>query len=387
MPEKILIIDDDIDTLKLVGLMLQRQGYEISAASSGEQGIAKAQTEKPDVILLDVMMPDMDGYEVARRLKRDPRTGSMPILMFTARTQLDDKVTAFEVGADDYLTKPTNPTELQTHVRALLARASDKSAVPGAPAPLKRHGRPVAVLAARGGLGVTTLAVNLAAALRSNSRLDVILAEFTPGQGTLGLELGMPYQRALNELLAGDADQITSEKVGASLLPHSSGIRLLLASENPRDISLQGQTRQFEVIFDRLVGLASFVVLDLGSALPPIAERVLPLCTNRIVVTDAAPNTVTHTRILLDEIIAMGIDPADITVVLNNRVRFEAQQVWTEIQRSLGHPISVTLTPASDLMLAAARRHLPGVLAMPENVTSQQILKLADKIAVPKTTG
>ena len=76
MPEKVLIIDDDIDTLRLVGLMLQHQGYEITAASSGEQGVAKAESERPDVILLDVMMPDMDGYEVARRLRKDPRTRS-----------------------------------------------------------------------------------------------------------------------------------------------------------------------------------------------------------------------------------------------------------------------------------------------------------------------
>ena len=124
MAEKILIIDDDVDTLRLVGLMLQRQGYEISAASNGTQGLAKALEERPDLILLDVMMPDMDGYEVARRLRKNPVTVSVPILMFTAKTQLDDKVTGFEVGADDYLTKPTHPTELQAHVKALLARSA-----------------------------------------------------------------------------------------------------------------------------------------------------------------------------------------------------------------------------------------------------------------------
>jgi DNA-binding response OmpR family regulator len=109
MPEKILIIDDDVDTLRLVGLMLQRQGYQISAAPNGSQGLTKALEERPDLILLDVMMPDMDGYEVTRRLRKNPATATIPILMFTAKTQLDDKVTGFEVGADDYLTKPTHP--------------------------------------------------------------------------------------------------------------------------------------------------------------------------------------------------------------------------------------------------------------------------------------
>ena len=101
MPEKILIIDDDLDTLRLVGLMLQKQGYIISAASNGAQGLAKAFEERPDLILLDVMMPDMDGYEVTRRLRKNPATVSIPVLLFTAKTQLDDKVMGFEVGADD----------------------------------------------------------------------------------------------------------------------------------------------------------------------------------------------------------------------------------------------------------------------------------------------
>jgi len=85
MPEKILIVDDDVDTLRLVGLMLQRQGYQISAATNGEQGLAKAFEEKPDVILLDIMMPDMDGYEVTRRLRKNPATETTPVLLFTAK--------------------------------------------------------------------------------------------------------------------------------------------------------------------------------------------------------------------------------------------------------------------------------------------------------------
>ena len=126
MSEKILIIDDDLDTLRLVGLMLQRQGYQISAATNGQQGLDKAFDENPDMILLDIMMPDMDGYEVTRRLRSNPSTMETPILMFTAKTQMEDKVIGFEVGANDYLTKPTHPSELQARVKDLLARLHEK---------------------------------------------------------------------------------------------------------------------------------------------------------------------------------------------------------------------------------------------------------------------
>src|SRR5512141_1770856 len=190
MSEKILIIDDDLDTLRLVGLMLQRQGYQISAATNGQQGLDKAFEEDPDMILLDVMMPDMDGYEVTRRLRQNPSTMETPILMFTAKTQLDDKVTGFEVGVNDYLTKPTHPSELQARVKALLARVNEKKPVSSSTGD-GGQGYVIGVLAPRGGLGVTTLALNLAAGLFNRTKSEVIVAEMSPGQGTMALEMGL----------------------------------------------------------------------------------------------------------------------------------------------------------------------------------------------------
>ena len=173
MAEKILIIDDDLDTLRLVGLMLQRQGYQITAASSGQQGLDKAFEDTPHLILLDIMMPNMDGYEVARRLRDNSKTADVPILMFTAKTQLDDKVAGFEVGADDYLTKPTHPSELQSHVKALLARAG-KSAAEIATADQEQHGYIIGVMAARGGTGVSSVAANLAASLHKKFQVWMV---------------------------------------------------------------------------------------------------------------------------------------------------------------------------------------------------------------------
>jgi len=123
MAEKILIVDDDIDTLRLLSLMLKKQGYQTVVAHNGSQGLLKMSEESPDLVLLDVMMPEMDGYEVARRLRSNPETTKVPILMFTAKSQASDKAIGFAAGVDDYLTKPTTPMELQEHVKALLARS------------------------------------------------------------------------------------------------------------------------------------------------------------------------------------------------------------------------------------------------------------------------
>src|SRR5512136_639270 len=163
MVEKILIIDDDLDTLKLVGLMLQKQGYLIVAANNGPQGLTQAEAENPDLILLDVMMPEMDGYEVTKRLRGNPLTTNTPILMFTAKTQLDDKVTGFESGADDYLTKPTHPTELHAHVKSLLARSKKNT---GSTKELaEKNAFTIGIVSPRGGLGISTISANLGDAL------------------------------------------------------------------------------------------------------------------------------------------------------------------------------------------------------------------------------
>src|SRR3990172_6475997 len=332
MAEKILIIDDDLDTLRLVGLMLQKQGYLISAASNGSQGLAKAFEERPDLILLDVMMPDMDGYEVTRRLRKNPATDSIPILMFTAKTQLDDKVTGFEVGADDYLTKPTHPSELQAHVKALLARSSQRDAGGIVTAIHEQHGHVVGVLAARGGLGVTSVASNLAACLFTRTQGDVVLAELTPGHGTLATDFGISNQTVLTDILHGSVVEVTREKAQSALIPHSSGLKLLLASENPRDVTLTSQVKNYEALVARLSTFARFLVLDLGVGLPNFVQKLLPMCNSRIVVVEGTPSAIQHTKYLIDDIAGLSIDRKSIGVVLNNRVRSEVQMPLSQAQ-------------------------------------------------------
>jgi pilus assembly protein CpaE len=382
MTEKILIIDDDVDTLRLVGLMLQRQGYEVSAASNGTQGLAKALEDRPDLILLDVMMPDMDGYEVARRLRKNPATVTVPILMFTAKTQLDDKVAGFEVGADDYLTKPTHPTELQSHVKSLLARSAQKEIDPNkfAAVPYEHHGYVIGVLSARGGLGVSSLASNLAAGIYSRTQSDVILAELTPGQGTIGSDFGYQNQKGLTELLQGSVAEITREKVESSLTPHNSGLKLLLASENPRDVTLTSQVKNYESLVASLSTLARFVVLDLGNGLPAFVQKILPMCSERFIVVEGVPGIIQHTKLLIDGIVDLKIDRKSISVVLNNRIRTESLMQLAQVQDRLGHSISATLIPAPEAFAQATRLQTPVVICQPTNMTSQQFLKIADDV-------
>jgi pilus assembly protein CpaE len=378
MSEKILIIDDDLDTLRLVGLMLQRQGYQISAATNGQQGLEKAFEEDPDLILLDVMMPDMDGYEVTRRLRQNPSTLQTPILMFTAKTQLDDKVVGFEVGANDYLTKPTHPSELQARVKTLLARINTQKSTTGSLKDLNR-GYVVGVLGARGGLGTTTLAVNLGAGLQSRTKSEVIVAEMLPGQGALALDVGVTNSKGLVDLLSlTKLSELTRDSVREVLVPHPSGMKLLLASDRPRDMHLTNQTANYEALVKKLSGLARFVVLDLGLGIQPFAEKILPLCNEVLIVLEGVPNTIIHAKALIDDIAALGIGRKSIRIVLNNRIRSETQLPSSQVQAQLEHEILSTLTPAPELFVQATRMQTPAILCQPDSLTARQITKLVD---------
>ena len=385
MSEKILIIDDDLDTLRLVGLMLQRQGYQISAATNGQQGLEKAFEEDPDLILLDVMMPDMDGYEVTRRLRQNPSTLGTPILMFTAKTQLDDKVVGFEVGANDYLTKPTHPSELQARVRTLLSRLRDKKYGTGSLQDDNR-GYLIGVLGARGGLGTTTMAVNLGAGLQSRTKSDVIVAEMLPGQGTLGLDVGVTNSRGLVDLLSlTKLSEMTRDTVREVLVQHGSGIKMLLASDRPRDMHLINQIANYETLVKKLSRLARFVILDLGVGIQPFAEKTLPLCNEVLIVLEGNPNTIIHTKALIDDIAALGIPRKSIRVVLNNRIRSETQLPSSQVQAKLEHEILSTLTPAPELFVQASRMQTPAILCQPDSLTARQITKLVDFVAERET--
>ena len=388
MPEKILVVDDDVDTLRLVGLMLQRQGYQIIAASNGHQALLLAQSENPDLILLDVMMPDMDGYEVTKRLRTDVVTATTPIIMFTAKSQLDDKVAGFEAGVDDYLTKPTQPRELFAHVKAVLARSSK-----GRPATVetttREKGYVIGVLSVKGGLGVSTLAMNLGVSLRQRTRKDIIVAELRPGEGSLALDLGYLHPEGLDRLLnRNKASDIVIGDVEAELIAHRSEVRLLVASYRPTDAKFLLQADKFEVIATHLAHLGDFIVLDLGPALPPLTEKVLSVCDELIVLLEPVPNTLVRTQLLVDELVARGFGEGRLNAVLYNRTRSELQLSLSQVQQQFKQNILVVFTPAPELAFQTAKSNIPIVVQHPDNLVSQQFAKLADSITKhmsPKT--
>jgi len=122
MPKKILVIEDEKDIQELLQLYLKREGYDVHIAKDGETGLRKASQERYDLVLLDLMLPQVDGLEICRNLRSRPQTSDIPIIMITAKAEESDRIVGLEMGADDYITKPFSPREVLARVKAIFRR-------------------------------------------------------------------------------------------------------------------------------------------------------------------------------------------------------------------------------------------------------------------------
>ncbi len=372
MAEKILVVDDDLDSLKLIGLTLHRQGYEIVPANSGKQALEKAAAAMPDLIILDVMMPDMDGTEVCRRLRADQTLRQIPIIMFTAKALVDDKVAGFEAGADDYLTKPTHPAELVSRVKILLARRH--------PPQIEKNSESLTIgfLGAKGGVGVTTLAANVAAAFSQKS--PTILADFRPGQGCLGLSLGQPRSTGLANLLTRPPTDVTVQAVEHELVEHSTGLRLLLSSARAKEAQLQINPDMLAMLVKHLRDLAHIVVLDIGTGLTRVNARLIRDMDRLVIAVEPYRVGLYIARDLLRELEGVGVAGSRTDLVLINRASSTAQIPWQEAEQIVGHEMLAIISPAPELAFQAAEAGQPIVLFQPTAVIAAQLGKLAEEL-------
>jgi DNA-binding response OmpR family regulator len=374
MAEKVLIIDDDIDTLKLVGLMLERQGYEIVVASNGTIGLNKAAEEKPELILLDVMMPDLDGYEVTKRLRANPALAHIPIIMFTAKTMVDDKVAGFEAGVDDYLTKPTHPAELTAHVKAVLTRSAQARTTPEEKAQI------VGFLGSRSGIGTSTLALNSAIVLQERG-YEVILAEINPGHGSVGLELDVQSPTGISNLLSRSLKDIHLRSVEAEVVNHGTGIRLLLSSFHPRETELEQAVPQMEAIVNNLASLCTLLILDLGAGLKPYVKPILEICDRIILVVEPIYPSDAMGRAVLQDLETSGINRRKLNLALINRVPTSLQIPWRKVEEELNIELAGIVSPAPEQAHQASQAGNPVVISYAESLIGDQIRQLAENIS------
>lgn len=373
MPERILVVDDDLDSLKLIGMMLQRQGYEITAANSGHQALSKAANDQPDLIILDVMMPDMSGLEVCRRLRANPVTKPIPIIMFTAKTLIDDKVAGFEAGADDYLTKPIHPAELASRIKSVLARSTNRDRKP------QNRGKAIGVIGAKGGIGTTTIALNIAAALTKGDTKPIV-ADFRLGLGSMGLMIGFKGNCGMANVLAHAVNEIRPQVVEKEIVTHSSGLRALLSSTHAKESQMSYTPEAALAVVRSLLTLGNPVILDLGTGYTSINARLLAGMNRIIMLVEPLYAALELAQDLLHEVKQETGKQVDVVVV--NRIQPKVQIPWHEVEERLGQDILAIVSSAPELVFQAAEANTPVVTYQPTAIISSQMSKLAEDVNV-----
>lgn len=373
MAEKILVVDDDLDSLKLIGLMLQRNGYEVIAANTGNQALSRAETEQPDLVILDLMMPDMDGFEVCRRMRRNDTTKLIPIIMFTAKILIDDKVAGFEAGADDYLTKPTHPAELASRVRAILLRsAAQRQTKIG-------KGSTIGVIGAKGGVGATTIALNIASS-RLLAGQDPIVADFRLGAGSLGLALGLGDSVGMANVLPKPIEEINARTIEPNIITHSSGLRSLLSSAHTKESQLQYDPENGAAVIRTLRTLGTPVVVDLGTYATPHFAHLQREIDQLIMVIDPITVTIAMAREQLQEIDQLRTSDRPSHIVIVNRAASGSPLSWNEVERILGREVRGNISLASELTTQSLIANVPVVILQPTAIVSSQLIKLAEDL-------
>jgi len=376
MGKKILVVDDNLDDIKMVGLLLQTRGYDIIAAQSGAQALAKAQSENPDLMILGITMPDIDGYEVCRQLRADPTMANLPILVFTAKSGTIDKMAAFQAGADDFLTKPIHPDELISRVETALMRSARRAANE----PVTQRAKILGFLGSKGGVGTSTLALNVGVVLAQELARGkrVILADMRSGMATLGLQLDL-HGGGMAHLLNQPARSIQPEIVEAHLVEYQTGLRVLSGQIEPPGVATPISPDHAGVILRDLGVVADYILLDLGVGLDAANRYLLPACHHVIVTIEPQRVTLALAQALLSELDhTLAVPGYKVGVVMINKAPTGATFAKDTLEEMLKHKFIAIITPAPELAYQASERGVPMVTMQPESLVARQFRNVAE---------
>ena len=376
MTARIAVIDDEAPNRAYLQTLLGTAGFDVQAAAGGNEGVALVEKERPDLVLVDLMMPEVDGFMVCERIRKGPAGADIQIVVLSALDGVDGKVRALELGADDYLVKPVESRELVTRIKVMLERGA-RLRQRGSQA----RGRLTVVAGAKGGIGTSTVAMNLAALHAAGKGTDaVVLADLAVPVGTLGsmLNIEVPDRWAWREVLGDSAASVhrlsnylmRNPQVPLRLLP---GIRRGSAYRDVPSESVSGFATS-------LRGLAETIVVDLGNQPSPFAPPLLREADVILIAVEPEIICVELTRQFLDRLHETGILSHRIRLVISN-AHGSLQLSRTEAAAALKMEVAAMILYQRDEFSAASKRRLPIVIQQPQGPATVQFKELVQAIS------
>lgn len=280
MAYKILLAEDEPTMRRLMGMLLGRQGHQVIEAENGEPVVELALQHQPDLILLDIMMPVVDGFEALRRIRATPGIDDIPVIFLSAKSQIEDRVDGLRMGADDYLIKPADPNELMARIDSVMLRSRRKAR--------RVKGMIFGFVGAKGGVGVTTVVTNMAIFLHQTGK-SVLAADMHLAFGGLADRLGMDLPQTTANLALLPAHSIDSNAIQRTVSRHSSGLALLGSPANvPAGVTYSAE--HLISIAKEGAYTAQLMLLDLPND-PDIIEAIADELSGIVLVLGSEPTS------------------------------------------------------------------------------------------------
>lgn len=345
----IFVVDDDEQLLRMVGLMLERGNHTATLVSNPIESLEMMREEPPDLAILDVMMPGMNGLELCRELRQDPDTYHVPVIILTARGPIEDRNEALEIGADNYINKPVTSMELLNHVDHLLKNPPERTAPhtqtinetvdlvadvsDSEPDYADEASMSFAVYGFTGGSGRTTVAANLVAQLHHKYPGEACLVDLTTSGSQAAMHFRLQPRRTWEGLMVPDAPP----SVYDLLMEHESGVRVLAAPIVPVVSTAMG-LKVAQQIFEELTSEFRFVVFDLPSVSTPATNYILENVDTALHIIRPEVMSIQTAVRTLRWLNTKGPSIANNVLVLNQTVA-EAQLNQAIVKRGLGTEI------------------------------------------------
>ncbi|MCA9961838.1 MAG: response regulator [Anaerolineales bacterium] len=405
MAYKILAIDDHPETLDIVVATLRSNGYNVVGSRNPLQGLAIFEKVNPDLVLVDMNMPQMDGKDVVRRIRTHPKYGTVPIIMFTAEGQPDQKMQGFEAGVDDYLMKPTEPEEMLMRIESMLASvgkppltedvADEDEAVDNAltmdwvdnlsgptsaTMALAAQEKLIAVLGTRGGAGATTVAINLAMSTALMGQ-NTILADMDMIQGHVALYLNQAVTNGGLNALAQIPETAIRQQLPRLMVRFADNLQLLLTKPNLDGRFPSLSTTQTDELLDALAQPGRCVVADVGRGITENNRQVIDRADHVLLCLGPERVSLSSAKILLNQL-RQTLFPHTTLSALVFSVGSSINLPQDAIQSYLGHPLLGIIAVDLKQMARAANKGVPLVQLAPEDAAATFFRQLTNKLVL-----
>jgi pilus assembly protein CpaE len=351
---RLLVVDDEPSVRKLLKRFLESRGYAVDLAENGVEGWKTVRDDFPDLVLSDVSMPQMDGYELCRTIRRNPNTATIPVILLSSHREADAMVAGYECGADDYVAKPVDMEVLRHKIDALLRRAVAGPAPSG-----PTVGRMICITSAKGGVGVSVLAANLSLLLVRRNE-TVCAYDLNLEHGDLPVLLDLQPKMSIIDLVRELGTHGDALQWDEFLVRHPSGPRLLAAPVRAHESSAITE-EQVSSVTAQLRHLHDFTVVDVPPGYGDIALGAYEGADRIVVVTSPEVTALRRTRELLGVMAGLGIPDERILLVLNRVVDVVAVDT-RRVEAFLKRPVAVTIPNGGTAFLEAVTTGRPVVL-------------------------